>query len=355
MTLHRIAVYPGDGIGIEVTAEAMNALKAVADLGGFKLDLVEFDWGQRHWAQTGKCVPADYLKILAEFPAIYLGALGFPAQVPDHISVQPLIEMRQVFDQYANVRPAKLFPNVRTPLAGRVPADIDLVIVRENSEGEYVTCGGFFKGQTPDGMALQTNIHTRKGVERILRYGFDLARQRPRKRLTMVTKSNALKIGMLFWDQVLDDIKGDYPDIQLDKVYVDAMVMKLVQRPQDYDVLVCSNMYGDILSDLTGAIAGSIGLAPSANLNPERKHPSLFEPVHGSAPDIAGKGLANPLAAIRSVAMMLDFLGHPEAAARIEAAVLASVSDGRCVTPDLGGTATTSQVGDDIVRRLRQG
>ncbi len=353
MKSHNIAVYAGDGIGIEVTAEALKAMKAVAATGGFELKLTELDWGHRYWKKTGKVAPDDYLKQLRPFDAVYLGALGDPANVPDHEAVRPLIEMRQAFDQYANVRPAKLFPGVRTPLADRKPEDIDLIVVRENSEGEYITCGGFFKRETADGMAIQTAIHTRKGIERILRFGFEFARRRPRKRLTMVTKSNALKIGMLFWDDILEIVKKDYPDIQTDKCHIDAMCMAMVQKPQNYDVLVCSNMFGDIISDITGAIAGSIGLAPSANLNPERNFPSLFEPVHGSAPDIAGKGLANPLAAIRSAAMMLEFLGETAAAAKIEKAVYDCVVEGKVRTPDMGGRATTAEVGDDVLRRLK--
>ncbi len=352
MKTYKIAVYPGDGIGLEVTTEAVKAMQAAAVTGGFELDLTEFDWGHRYWKKTGQVVPEGYLDTLRGFQAVYLGAIGDPANLPDHVTIRPLIEMRQKFDQYACVRPAKLFPGVRTPLADKRPADIDLVVIRENSEGEYIDAGGFFKDTTPDGLALQTAVHTRKGVERILRFGFDLARKRPRQRLTLVTKSNALKYSMVFWDRVFDAVKGDYPDVTVDKCHVDAMCMALVQTPERYDVLVCSNMFGDLISDLTGAISGSIGLAPSANLNPERLFPSLFEPVHGSAPDIAGKGLANPLAAIRSAAMMLDFLGESQAATRIEQAVLNAVCERRVLTPDLGGTATTAQVGDDIARRL---
>ncbi len=352
MKMYKIPVYAGDGIGLEVTDEAIKAMKAVAKKFGFGLDLLALPWGHRYWKEHGKVVPDDYLKILSDFPAIFLGAIGDPANVPDHITIRPLIEMRQKFDQYASMRPAKLFPGVRTPLADRKPEDIDLIVIRENSEGEYIDAGGFFKTDTEDGVALQTAIHTRKGVERIIRFGFEIARKRPRKRFTLVTKSNALKFGMVFWDKVLDAVRGDYPDISIDKYHVDAMCMALVQKPQHFDVIVCSNMFGDILSDLTGAIAGSIGLAPSSNINPERKYPSLFEPVHGSAPDIAGKGVANPLAAIRSAAMMLDFLGETQASAVIEKVVESCVIDGKVLTPDLGGKATTSEVGSEVERRI---
>lgn len=352
MKSYNIAVYAGDGIGIEVTKEALKALKTVAAHDGFELKMTEFDWGSRHWKRTGSAVPDDYMKQLCAFDAVYLGAVGDPANAPDNETLRPLIEMRQGFDQYANVRPAKLFPGVQCPLAGRKPEDIDIVVIRENSEGEYVTSGGFFKRETPDGIAIQTAIHTRKGVERILRYGFEFARRRHRRKLTMATKSNALKFGMLFWDEILDVVKGDYPDIATDKLHIDALCMALVQKPQEFDVLVCSNMFGDIISDITGAITGSIGLAPSANLNPERKFPSLFEPVHGSAPDIAGKGIANPLAAIRSAGMMLDFLGETKAAAKIEKAVYDCVVECRVRTPDMGGNSTTTEVGENIAHRL---
>ncbi len=353
MKSYNIAVYAGDGIGIEVTAEALKALKLVATRGGFELKLTELDWGHRYWKKVGKVVPDDYLKQLKPFDAVYLGALGDPANVPDHEAVRPLIEMRQAFDQYANVRPAQLLPGVKTPLADRTPEDIDMVVIRENSEGEYISAGGFFKRETLDGIALQTAIHTRKGVERILRFAFERALKRPRKKLTMVTKSNALKIGMLFWDEVLEVVRSDYPSVQTDKCHIDAMCMALVQKPQNFDVIVCSNMFGDIVSDITGAISGSIGLSPSANLNPERTFPSLFEPVHGSAPDIAGKGIANPLAAIRSAAMMLDFLGEESASARLEKAVYDCVVEGKVRTPDMGGRATTTEVAADVLRRLQ--
>lgn len=352
MKKYDVAVYAGDGIGLEVTNEAVKAMNAVSKKFGFGLNLVQFPYGHRYWKEHGKVAPDDYLKILSDFPAIYLGAVGDPANVPDHITVRPLIEMRQKFDQYASMRPARLFPGVRTPLADRRPQDIDMVVIRENSEGEYIEAGGHFKIETADGIALQTAIHTRKGIERIIRFGFDVARKRPRKRLTMVTKSNALKFSMVLWDKVLDEVRKDYPDISTDKYHVDAMCMALVQKPQAFDVIVCSNMFGDIISDLTGAIAGSIGLAPSSNINPDRIHPSLFEPVHGSAPDIAGKGIANPLAAIRSAAMMLDFLGETEAAATIENVVEACVTDGKVLTGDLGGNASTSEVGSEIEQRL---
>jgi tartrate dehydrogenase/decarboxylase/D-malate dehydrogenase len=352
MKSYDFPLYGGDGIGPDVSNEAIKAMNAVAKKNGFGLNLVEFPWGHRYWKENGKVVPDDYLKILMDYPVVFLGAIGDPANVPDHITIRPLIEMRQKFDQYACMRPARLFPGIHTPLAGRKPEDIDFVVIRENSEGEYIEAGGHFKIDTSDGIALQTAIHTRKGVERIIRFGFEVARKRPRKRLTLVTKSNALKFSMVFWDKVLEEVRTDYPDVTTDKYHVDAMCMALVQKPQHFDVLVCTNMFGDIISDLTGAIAGSIGLAPSSNLNPERRYPSLFEPVHGSAPDIAGKGIANPLAAIRSAAMMFDFLGEADASAMIESVVESCVTEGKILTRDLGGNATTSEVGTEIERRL---
>lgn len=353
MKKYDIAVYAGDGIGIEVIDEAKKVLNNVSDKFGFSLNLVEFPWGHRYWKENGKVVPEDYLNILSNYPVIFLGAIGDPANVPDHITLIPLIEMRQKFDQYASIRPAKLFSGVRSPLADRKAGEIDLMVIRENSEGEYIDAGGFFKSKTPDGMAIQTAIHTRKGVERIIRYGFEAARKRKNKHLTMVTKSNALKYGMVFWDQVLQTVAPEYSDIRVDKYHVDAMCMALVQKPQIFDVIVCSNMFGDIISDLTGAISGSIGLAPSSNMNPERLYPSLFEPVHGSAPDIAGKNIANPVAAIRSAAMMLDFLGENEAAGMIENIIESYLCDGKFLTKDLGGNATTSEAGSEIIRRIK--
>lgn len=350
MKIYNIAVYAGDGIGIEVTREAVKAVEAAATACAFQCRMTELDWGHRLWEKTGRVVPEGYLEQLESFDAIYLGALGDPARVPDHVTLRPLIEMRQCFDQYVCLRPARLLPGIPTPLAGKGPDDIDLVIVRENSEGEYVKAGGFFKSHCPDGVGLEVAVHTRKGIERILRYAFDLARTRTR-RLTMATKSNALQFGMVLWDEVLSAVEKDYPDVTAAKCHVDALAMNFVLAPERYDVVVASNLFGDILSDLGGAISGSLGLAPSANINPERTHPSLFEPVHGSAPDIAGQGRANPVAAVRSAAMMLDFLGEPDAAALLDDAVRANLADGPR-TPDIGGSATTSQVGDDIVRRI---
>ncbi|NLF17303.1 MAG: tartrate dehydrogenase [Lentisphaerae bacterium] len=352
MREYRIAVYAGDGIGIEVTTEALKALRAVEARCGFRLKTTELPWGSA-WstAHGGHVAPADFLDILRPFDAVFLGALGMPSVVPDHICLVPLIRMRQAFDQYVCLRPATLLEGATTPLAGKGPGDIDLMVVRENSEGEYTATGGHFRVNTPDEVSVQTAIHTRKGVERILRYGFDLARQR-RHRLTMATKSNALNYSMVMWDRVLAAVAPDYPDVVSEKVHVDALAMHFVRTPERFDVVVASNLFGDILSDLAGALVGSLGLAASANINPERIYPSLFEPVHGSAPDIAGKGIANPMAAVRSAGLMLNFLGEGEAGAILENAVADVVREGRVLTPDLGGRASTGDVGDAVAARV---
>jgi tartrate dehydrogenase/decarboxylase/D-malate dehydrogenase len=353
MNTYSIAIYPGDGIGIEVTKEALKALKAVEDLlGGVKFQLTEFNWGSRYWKETGSIVPDNYLETLKDFNAIFLGALGDPENVPDHVTLVPLIEMRQSFDQYICLRPAKLLPGIASPLAGKGFGDIDMVVVRENSEGEYSGVGGRFRAFQGDEVSLETALHTRKGIERVTRYAFRLA-QRRSKRLALATKSNALKHSMVLWDHVFLEVSKDFPGVQIEKFHVDAMTMHMVRSPERFDVVVASNLFGDILSDLSGAISGSLGLAPSANINPEGKYPSLFEPVHGSAPDIAGKGLANPIAAIRSIGMLLDFLGETQGAQAVEDAVVDNLKDGNIRTPDIGGRARTGEVGDDIAMRIR--
>lgn len=355
MSTYRIAVWPGDGIGTDVTAEAVKALGRSQEAFGFGIEATEFPWNCRRAVLQGEntAAPDDFLDRLREFDAVYLGAVGDPAVMPDHISLAPLIRMRQGYDQYVCLRPAKLLPHVRTPLAGKSYGDIDLVVVRENSEGEYTTTGGRFRRDTEQEIAIQTAVHTRRGIHRILSYGFELARRR-RGRLALATKSNALAFGMVLWDEVLEELTAEFTDVQVEKCHVDAMTMHFVNCPERFDVVVASNLFGDILSDLAGAISGSLGLAPSANLNPERAFPSLFEPVHGSAPDIVGKGIANPIAAIRSAGLMLDFLGEAAAAEAIEQAVVENLSENGPRTPDIGGTAGTADVGDDIARRIRQ-
>ncbi len=350
MKTFRIALYPGDGIGVEVTDAAVRVLEAAQErLGGFTLEFSRFDWGINFYDSHGRVAPEDFLEILRPFDAIYLGAVGFPEKLPDNITLRPLIQLRQAFDLYACVRPARTYSGTPRPLSQA--GEIDLVVLRENSEGEYVDNGGRFHIGTPEEVALQTAVHTRRGIERILRYGFDLATSR-RNRVTMITKSNAQRYSYVLWDEVLEEVGADYPKVKYDKQHIDAACMNFVRRPQDFDVVVASNLVGVILSDLSGAITGSLGLNPSANLNPERTFPSLFEPVHGSAPDIAGRGIANPVGAILSAAMMLDWLEIKESANAIRAAVEQSLGES-CATQDLGGNLSTSEMTDSIIQRLK--
>jgi tartrate dehydrogenase/decarboxylase / D-malate dehydrogenase len=349
MKSFRIALYPGDGIGPEVIDQAVRVLDRVQGLdGSFTLEFTRLPWGCDHHFQHGAMVAKDYLDTLAKFDAILLGAIGDPRRIADSESLRPLIEMRQRFDQYACVRPARLVGGVRSLLAQ--PREIDLVVVRENSEGEYLPGGGRVKPGEPEEVAIQTAIHTRRGIARILQFGFKLAQSR-RRRLTMITKSNALPYGFTLWEDVLEKVRTEFSDVEADRQHVDAAAMNFVRRPESFDVVVSSNLFGDILSDLAGAIVGGLGLLPSANLNPERRFPSMFEPVHGSAPDIVGKGIANPIAAILSAAMMLDWLEQSTAAARIRSAVEQALAAG-ARTPDLGGELTTAQVTDRLLELL---
>lgn len=349
MKTYRLALYPGDGIGPEVTDAAVAVLSAVKSRSRtFDLVFERFDWGMPHFEKHGRVVPDDFLDTLLRFDAIYLGAVGWPARLPDHITLTPLIRLRQAFDLYACVRPARTFTGVCGPLRSDQP--IDVVVVRENSEGEYVDNGGALAVNTPNEVALQTAVHTRRGVERILRFSFELARARRRK-LAMITKSNAQRYAYVLWDKVLAEIAPEFDDVAVEKLHIDAATLELVRRPHTFDVVVGSNLFGDILSDLTGGITGSLGLNPSANLNPERRFPSLFEPVHGSAPDIAGKGIANPTAAVLSAAMMLDWLGEASAATTMRAAVERALTAGN-LTPDVGGKLTTTEMTQAIVNQI---
>ncbi len=354
MSLFRIAVYPGDGIGPEVIAETLRVLDATAARdGSFRLEYVALPWGVEYFEQTGRLVPDDFLDILRPFDAILLGAVGWPAKIPDHLTLAPLVRIRQAFDQYACVRPARLYPGLRSYLADKGAEQIDMVVLRENSEGEYIDNGGRFRRGTPDEFAVQTALHTRKGIERILRYGFELARRR-RRRLTMATKSNAQRYAYVLWDDILDELAPHYPDVASDKQHCDAALMNMVRWPERFDVIVASNLFGDLLTDLGGLLAGGLGLAPSCNVNPERRFPSMFEPVHGSAPDIAGRGIANPVAAILSAAMMLDHLDVPAAAGRVRSAVERTLAAGH-KTADLGGSLTTRQMGDLVAEAVAGG
>lgn len=349
MKTFRIAVYPGDGIGPEVVDQALRVVAAVAKKhADFRLEYQRLDWGYERWTRTGAVVPDDFLEVLRPFDAIFLGAVGWPEKIPDHVTLAPLVKIRQTFQQYACIRPVRLLPGVRSVLAGKGPKEIDFVVLRENSEGEYVDSGSRFHVGQDDEFALQTAIHTRRGVERILRFGFDMARRR-RKRLTMVTKSNAQRYAYVLWDEILERIRGEYADVESDKQHADAVAMDFVRRPEKYDVVVASNLFGDILTDLGGILGGGLGLAPSTNTNPERKFPSMFEPVHGSAPDIAGRGIANPVAAILSAAMMLEWLHLDAAALTIRGAVEKALGAG-AATADLDGKLTTSQMADEVIR-----
>ena len=345
----RIAVVPGDGIGVEVTESARAVLDAAASRHDLDLGYDSFDWSCRRYAEDGAMVPPDAIETLRSYDAILLGAVGWPG-VPDHVSLWGLlIPIRRAFRQYANVRPVKVMEGVTSPLRAAKPGSVDLVVVRENVEGEYSEIGGRLNRGFPDEMAVQESVFTRIGVERIARHAFDLARTR-RRRLTSATKSNGIVHTLPFWDQVVAEVSADYPDVEWDAEHIDAMCAKVVLDPGRFDVIVGSNPFGDILSDLAAAVAGSIGIAPSANLDPTKTYPSMFEPVHGSAPDIAGRGLANPLGAVWSAAMMLDHLGHPAAAADVHGAVEQSLRDPATRTRDLGGTASTEQATGALVR-----
>ena len=350
----RIAVIAGDGIGQEVIPAGIDVLREAVRTESCSLDFEHFPWGCEFYQRTGTMMSADALDRLKDFDAIYLGAIG-AVGVPDHVSVWELIlPIRQRFDQYVNLRPMRLLAGVPGPLSGRGPADIDMVCVRENSEGEYAGFGGRMHAGTPHEVAEQTGVFTRRGVDRIARYAFELAARRPRKLLASATKSNALQHSMVLWDEAVECVAADYPAVEWRKYHVDALAARMVTHPHTLDVIVASNLFGDILTDLGGAVSGGIGIASSANLNPAGTGPSLFEPVHGSAPDIAGKGVANPIGQIWCGAMMLDFLGHRAAHDAILSAIEAVLqpSSGAPRTPDLGGHAGTSDVGRAIAAAL---
>ena len=354
MGKHTIAVIPGDGVGREVLDEGIRVMETLSLLdANLAFAFVRFDWGSEHYFRHGRMMPEDALATLGTFDAIYLGAVGDP-RLPDHVTLQGLLlPIRRAFDQYVNVRPAILYEGVESPLRGKKPGDIDMLVVRENTEGEYSDIGGrVYQGGERE-VVMQGAMFTRWGTERIIRYAFDLARQRPTKTLTSITKSNAQRHSMVFWDEVFRDVAKDYPDIQTTSMLVDAACLNFVLRPERFDVVVASNLFGDILTDLSAALVGGLGLAPAANLNPSRQYPSMFEPVHGSAPDIAGKGIANPLAAILTAAMMLDFLNEKTAASLVNRAVAHVLAEHKMRTPDMGGTATTRQVGDEVIRAVR--
>ena len=350
MKTHRIAVIAGDGIGPEVIPAGIEVIEKAAT--GIDLEFVEFPWGCEFYRRNGRMMAADGLERLQEFDAIYLGAIGDPS-VPDHVSVwEVILPIRQRFDQYVNLRPMRLLPGVRSPLQGRLAADIDMVCVRENSEGEYSGVGGRLHVGSAHEVAEQTSLFTRRGVERIARFAFELASRRPRKLLASATKSNAMQHTMVLWDEAVEAVAANHPSVAWRKYHVDALAARMVTDPASLDVIVASNLFGDILTDLGAAVSGSIGVAPGANLNPERRYPSMFEPIHGSAPDIAGKGIANPIGAIWAAALMLDHLGHRELHDRMVGAVERVLAAGAVRTPDLGGGVGTAAMTEAVVAAM---
>jgi tartrate dehydrogenase/decarboxylase/D-malate dehydrogenase len=355
MPVHRhykIAVIAGDGIGKEVTPAAMSVVDAAAARHGFSVSTTDLPWGCEYYLAERRMMPAGGLERLHQADAIFLGAIGAPT-VPDHVSVWELIlPIRQRFEQYVNLRPMRLLAGVPGPLRDRTAADVDWVCVRENSEGEYAGLGGRLHRGTPHEVAEQTGLFTRRGIERVVRYAAELAMARPRRLLASATKSNALQHSMVLWDEVVDEVAGDFPALTIRKYHVDALAARMVTHPQTLDVMVASNLFGDILTDLGAAVSGSLGVAPGANLNPTREHPSMFEPIHGSAPDIAGKGIANPIGAIWAGALMLEHLGYRDLHDRVLGAIERVVAGGNVRTPDLGGTATTKEMADAIVSEI---
>jgi tartrate dehydrogenase/decarboxylase/D-malate dehydrogenase len=353
MNTHRIAVIPGDGIGKETVPEGVRVLDAVARKFSIGLQWEWFDFAScDYYVKHGKMLPENWFEVLSNFDAIFFGAVGWPDVVPDHISLWgSLLQFRRGFDQYVNLRPVRLMPGIRCPLADRRPGEIDFYVVRENTEGEYSNAGGRLFEGTERELVIQETVMTRTGIDRVLKFAFQLAQNRPKRHLTSATKSNGISITMPYWDERVLAMAKAFPDVRVDKFHIDILTANFVQHPDWFDVVVGSNLFGDILSDLGPACTGTIGIAPSANINPERKYPSLFEPVHGSAPDIAGKGVANPVGQIWCGAMMLEHLGYPEAATAVVRAVERTLAVGPAAAPftrDIGGSATTSELGKAI-------
>ena len=354
MTSHRIAVIPGDGIGKEVVPEGLRVLEAAAKKFAIGFEWRQFDWNCDYYAKHGAMMPEDWFSTLSPHDAIYYGAVGWPATVPDHVSLWgSLIKFRREFDQYVNLRPCRLMPGIPSPLAGKKPGDVDFIVVRENTEGEYSSVGGRMYEGTEREIVFQESIFSRKGVDRILEFAFELAKKRASTHVTSATKSNGISITMPYWDERFRAMAARHPDVRADQFHIDILVAHFVLRPERFDVVVGSNLFGDILSDLGPAVCGTIGIAPSGNINPERKHPSLFEPVHGSAPDIAGKGIANPIGQIWSGALMLEHLGHADAAKAVVSAIERVLADPKAPrTPDIGGRAKTEDLGKAIAEAL---
>ena len=355
MAKHKIAVIPGDGIGKEVVPEGLRVLDAAASRFNVDLQLDHFDWSCDYYLAHGSMMPENWKEQIGRHDAIFFGAVGWPAKVPDHVSLWgSLIKFRRDFDQYVNLRPVKLMPGIPCPLAGRKPGDIDYFVVRENTEGEYSSVGGRMFEGTDREVVFQQSVFSRKGVDRILKFAFELAKKRPKKHLTSATKSNGISITMPYWDERVEAMAKTYPDVKWDKFHIDILSAHFVQHPDWFDVVVASNLFGDILSDLGPACTGTIAIAPSGNINPERVFPSLFEPVHGSAPDIYGRGIANPIGQIWAAAMMLEHLGHPQAGAAIVRAIetVLEPKSGAPRTPDLGGKDKTADLGKAIADAL---
>jgi tartrate dehydrogenase/decarboxylase/D-malate dehydrogenase len=352
MKNYRLALLPGDGIGKEVIPAAVQVLGAAAQ--EFSLSYQTFDWGCEYYLRQGRMMHEDGLDTLRPFDAILLGAIGHPT-VPDHISLRDLLlRIRFDFDLYINLRPVEILPGLETPLRGKRPEDVNMLFVRENTEGEYAGLGGRFKRGTPEEVAIQQSVFTRRGVERVVRYAFQQAQRRPRKRLASATKSNAMQYTMVLWDEVVRAVASEFPDVSVSSYHVDALAARMITHPESLDVVVGSNLFADILTDLGGALQGSLGVAASANLNPvERRGPPVFEPVHGSAPDIAGRGVANPIAAIWAAAMMLEHLGEAPTAARVMSGLKAVMVAGRVRTPDLGGKNTTQEFTAAVVEQVK--
>lgn len=360
MASYRIALIPGDGVGAEITEEAVRVLDVAADIHGFEVATTNFDWSCDRYLEEGEMMPDDALDTLADFDSIFLGCIGDANKVADHISLQMLLAIRKGFDQYVNLRPIKLYPGVVSPIATAHPDTVDILVIRENTEGEYSNIGGFFKRGTPDAFALQTGVFTWKGCERAIRYGFEQARKRsklgssnPVGRVTNCTKSNALNYSMVFWDEAFDAVAGDYPDIETDMALVDALTMWFVKNPDFFDVVVASNLFGDIITDLGAMLQGGMGFAAGGNVNPEGVHPSMFEPIHGSAPKYTGRRVVNPIASIEAIRMMLDHLGEVEAANHIQNAVAATLGSGDVRTKDMGGSSSTDEMGAAVATAMR--
>jgi len=362
MHSYRIAVIPGDGVGEEISEEAVRILNTAAEIHGFEVKTETFDWSCDRYLELGEMMPANALETLGTFDAIFLGCIGDSAKVADHISLEMLLTIRKGFDQYVNLRPIKLYPGVATPIKTATPETVDILVIRENTEGEYANNGGFFKRGTPDAFALQTGIFTWKGCERAIRYGFEAARKRAKLgscekvgRVTNCTKSNALNYSMVFWDEAYEHVAADFPDIETDMALVDAISMWFIKNPEWFDVVVASNLFGDIITDLGAMLQGGMGMAAGGNLNPEKTFPSMFEPIHGSAPKYTGQRIVNPIASIEAVRMMLEHLDQAEAGSHVQQAVASTLAAGEVRTRDLGGDNTTDEVGAAVEQAMRAG